>query len=82
MSELLINYYCFQRSLLGGVHHPSHQEDAAGHLMVNEEEEGSIDGEARRRAGQHIHSSAWGAACFVRGDGYLMHNLKTKMLAR
>lgn len=64
---------------LGGVDDTAHRQHTAGCLVVDDEDEGSVDGQSRRKTGEHVNSTSCGVITgFVnRHDGFMI-NLKTK----
>lgn len=58
----------------------AHKQDAAGRLVVNDEDKGPVDGESRRRDGEHAIATSCGdlIAALIHGHSRLKINLKTK----
>lgn len=63
--------------LLGGVDHTAHVQEAAAPLLVDEEEEGPVDGESRRKAGEDAGSASIRAAALVHADHRFLEHLET-----
>lgn len=63
-------------SLLVGVDHSPHVENTASLLVINDEEEGTINGEPGRKAGKGGDSSISCVAGLVHSHACLMQNLK------
>ena len=71
-------------SFLRGVHDSAYEEETAGALLVDDEDEGSVEGKPRRRCGEHggptSHTDA--IIALVDGDDGFMINLTTRRQLR
>lgn len=65
---------------LGGVDDSAHEQHTAGCLLVDDEDEGSVDGQSGRKSGEHGGSTSCGdvIAALVDGHNGFMIHLKTR----
>lgn len=64
------------RLVFGWVNHSSDKEQTLGDLVIDEEEEGPVDGEAGRKAGEGLSGGLWQGSALIHLDGSLLHNLQ------
>ncbi len=68
---------------LGGVDDSAHEQHTVGSLLVDDEDEGSVDGQSRRGSGEHIYSSCSDViAGFIHRHNGFMINLRTRKQQR
>lgn len=65
---------------LGGVDDSAHEQQAAGRLLVDDEDEGSVDGQSRRKSGEGADSASCSdvITALIDGQDGFMINLKTR----
>lgn len=63
------------RSVVGGVNHSSDKEQTLCDLMVDEEEEGPVDGESRRKAAEGLCGGLWQGSSLIHLNGSPLQDL-------